>query len=66
MQGGYAHIIEDERKFPSYFGREIIGGMIDASPNLWLKNKTANFNEQMKAVIKFTEMWRPFDFTYID
>ncbi|GAV03441.1 hypothetical protein RvY_13864 [Ramazzottius varieornatus] len=66
MQGGYAHIIEDERKFPSYFGREVIGGMIDASPSLWLKNMTPNFNEQMKAVTKFTEMWRSFDFTYVD
>ncbi|OQV16553.1 CWF19-like protein 2 [Hypsibius exemplaris] len=63
MQGGYAHVIEDERRFPSYFGKEIVGGMIDAEPRLWLKNIPLNFNDQMKSVNKFNKLWEPVDFT---
>jgi Protein similar to CwfJ C-terminus 2 len=63
MQGGYAHVIEDERKFPAYFGREIVGGMIDAEPRLWLKTVPLNFNEQMKNVNNFNKLWQEFDFT---
>ncbi|XP_031202284.1 CWF19-like protein 2 [Mastomys coucha] len=37
LQGGFAHIIEDQYKFPHYFGKEIIGGMLDLEPRLWRK-----------------------------
>lgn len=63
MQGGYAHVIEDEKRFPTYFGKEIVGGMIDAEPRLWLKDVPQNFNDQMRNVTLFSDMWKPFDCT---
>lgn len=62
-QGGFAHVIEDEARFPFYFGKEIIGGMIDADHRLWKKPPKENFDEQRKKVLKFAEMWKPYDWT---
>ncbi|NP_001089662.1 CWF19 like cell cycle control factor 2 L homeolog [Xenopus laevis] len=63
MQGGYAHVIEDEHKFPSYFGKEIIGGMLDLEPRIWRKAVRENFEDQRKKVLEFAQWWKPFDVT---
>ncbi|KAL8573045.1 hypothetical protein ACOMHN_010475 [Nucella lapillus] len=63
LQGGYAHIIEDENTFPSYFGREIVGGMIDAEPGLWRKPHREGFEDQRQKVLEFEKLWKPYDFT---
>ncbi|WAQ99498.1 C19L2-like protein [Mya arenaria] len=62
-EGGFAHVIEDEQKFPHYFGREIIGGMVDADHRLWKKPPRENFDDQRRKVMKFSEMWKPYDWT---
>lgn len=33
--GGFAHVIEDERLFKRYFGLQIVGGVLDCDVNLW-------------------------------
>lgn len=63
LQGGFAHVIEDEKDFPSYFGREIVGGMLDLEPRLWLKFQHEKFDEQRKKVLEFTNWWKPYDWT---
>ncbi|XP_064609268.1 CWF19-like protein 2 [Liolophura sinensis] len=63
LQGGYAHVIEDEQKFTTYFGKEVIGGMLDAEPRLWRKPWRENFDDQRKKVLQFAEWWRPYDWT---
>ncbi|KAG8452957.1 hypothetical protein GDO86_004675 [Hymenochirus boettgeri] len=63
LQGGYAHVIEDEHKFPAYFGKEIIGGMMDLEPRIWRKGIRENFEDQRKKVLQFAEWWKPFDIT---
>ncbi|XP_074072702.1 CWF19-like protein 2 isoform X2 [Macrotis lagotis] len=63
LQGGFAHIIEDQQKFPHYFGKEIIGGMLDAEPRLWRKGIRENFDNQRKKVLQFAQWWKPYDFT---
>ncbi|KAL8573039.1 hypothetical protein ACOMHN_010469 [Nucella lapillus] len=63
LQGGYAHIIEDKNTFPSYFGREIVGGMIDAEPGLWRKPHREGFKVQRQKVLEFEKLWKPYDFT---
>ncbi|KAG8584693.1 hypothetical protein GDO81_004724 [Engystomops pustulosus] len=63
LQGGFAHIIEDHHKFPHYFGKEIIGGMLDLEPRVWRKAVRENFDDQRKKVLQFAQWWKPFDFT---
>ncbi|KAM5179709.1 CWF19-like protein 2 isoform 1-T1 [Mantella aurantiaca] len=63
LQGGFAHVIEDHNKFPHYFGKEIIGGMLDLEPRVWRKAIRENFDDQRKKVLQFAQWWKPFDFT---
>ncbi|XP_039574621.1 CWF19-like protein 2 isoform X1 [Passer montanus] len=63
LQGGFAHVIEDQHNFPHYFGKEIIGGMLDLEPRLWRKGIRQNFEEQRKKVLQFAQWWKPYDFT---
>ncbi|KAI0239745.1 CWF19-like protein 2, partial [Lamellibrachia satsuma] len=63
LQGGFAHVIEDETHFPHYFGREIVGGMLDLEPTMWRKHQRENFDDQRKKVLAFAEKWKPYDWT---
>nr|XP_012418050.1 PREDICTED: CWF19-like protein 2 [Odobenus rosmarus divergens] len=63
LQGGFAHVIEDQHKFPHYFGKEIIGGMLDIEPRLWRKGIQESFEDQRKKALQFAQWWKPFDFT---
>ncbi|XP_076782276.1 CWF19-like protein 2 isoform X2 [Arvicanthis niloticus] len=63
LQGGFAHIIEDQHKFPHYFGKEVIGGMLDLEPRLWRKGIRESFEDQRKKVLQFAQWWKPYDVT---
>lgn len=63
LDGGFAHVIEDEELFPHYFGKEILGGMLDLEPRRWRKPRRENFEEHKKKVLQFAEWWEPFDWT---
>ncbi|EDV47001.1 CWF19-like protein 2 homolog [Drosophila erecta] len=61
MDSGFAHVIEDEDRFPANFAQEILGGMLELNPNAWRKpRKEANPIGKVKA---FAENWRKFDCT---
>ncbi|KAG9265288.1 CWF19-like protein 2 [Astyanax mexicanus] len=66
LQGGFAHVIENEQKFPHYFGKEILGGMLDLEPRRWRKPIRENFDDQRKKVLEFSQWWKPFDCTKTD
>ncbi|XP_061576508.1 CWF19-like protein 2 [Cololabis saira] len=63
LQGGFAHVIENEQKFPHYFGKEVVGGMMDVEPRLWRKSIRENFDDQRKKVLQFAQWWKPYDCT---
>ncbi|KAM3837087.1 CWF19-like protein 2 isoform 1-T1 [Vipera latastei] len=63
LQDGFAHVIENQYKFPHYFGKEIIGGMLDLEPRLWRKGLRENFDDQRKKVLHFAQKWKLYDFT---
>lgn len=58
---GYAHVIEDQRLFPSNFAQEIIGGMLDLHHSKWRNPKRQSFEEQSKRVLEFNKNWCKFD-----
>ncbi|XP_028276162.1 CWF19-like protein 2 [Parambassis ranga] len=63
LQGGFAHVIENEQKFPHYFGKEVVGGMLDLEPRRWRKTIKENFDDQRKKVLQFAQWWKPYDCT---
>ena len=63
LDGGYAHVIEDANKFPSYFGRSVVGGMLDMPPRTWLHPRNEQFPEQKRAVLAFCERFKAYDWT---
>ncbi|KAL3057250.1 hypothetical protein OYC64_007682 [Pagothenia borchgrevinki] len=63
LQGGFAHVIENEHKFPHYFGKEVVGGMMDLEPRRWRKMIRENFDDQRKKVLEFAGWWKPYDCT---
>ena len=63
LDGGFGHVIEDTDQFPHYFGREVIGGLLDLNPRLWLKPRREDFEKQKEKVLKLSEWWSPYDWT---
>ncbi|XP_045068736.1 CWF19-like protein 2 [Coregonus clupeaformis] len=66
LQGSFFHVIENEHKFPHYFVKEIVGGMLDVEPRIWRKSIRENFDDQQKKVLEFCQWWKPFDCTKTD
>ncbi|XP_039498485.1 CWF19-like protein 2 homolog [Drosophila santomea] len=61
MDSGFAHVIEDEDRFPANFAQEILGGMLELNPNAWRKpRKESNPIGKVKT---FAENWKKFDCT---
>eukprot|EP01122_Echinamoeba_exundans_P011820 TRINITY_DN4830_c0_g1_i1.p1 TRINITY_DN4830_c0_g1~~TRINITY_DN4830_c0_g1_i1.p1 ORF type:complete len:785 (-),score=192.45 TRINITY_DN4830_c0_g1_i1:15-2369(-) len=61
---GYAHVIEDSQKFPRFFGREVIAGILQLDAEQYIiKPKRRSFEEERKAVLAFLDMWKDFDWT---
>ncbi|KNC85540.1 hypothetical protein SARC_02301, partial [Sphaeroforma arctica JP610] len=63
VDGGFANPIDNEEKFNHFFGKEIVGGMLDLEPRTWLKWHKESFEKQKRKVIEFSKLWQPFDWT---
>ncbi|XP_056634683.1 CWF19-like protein 2 homolog [Diorhabda sublineata] len=61
MEEGFAHVIEDEKLFPTNFAQEIIGGMLDLHHSKWRKPKRQSFDDQSKRVTTFSKKWKDYD-----
>lgn len=62
VQGGFAHLIEDEQLFPKNFAEEVIGGMLDLDPKRWRKPHKENWLAQRQKALKFLKLWKKFEF----
>jgi hypothetical protein len=60
--GGFAHIVEDEEKFPRNFGRDTVLGMLDMEPERLHRKRKSQFDEK-EDVKKFLEVWKDYDWT---
>ncbi|KAI9303435.1 CwfJ C-terminus 1-domain-containing protein-like protein [Cunninghamella echinulata] len=63
LDKGYGHVIENEKDFPYWFGKEVIGGMLDISPEQWRKPKYHHKNENKKRQQAFMKNWSKWDWT---
>jgi Protein similar to CwfJ C-terminus 2 len=63
LSGGYAHVIENEARFPEHFGPEIVAGMLQLGPEVWLRPKRIGFEKERIQVLEFLKQWKAFDWT---
>eukprot|EP01134_Creolimax_fragrantissima_P002608 CFRG2608T1 len=63
VDGGFANPIDNEEKFNHFFGKEIVGGMLDLEPRSWLKWRKESFSHQKQKVLEFSKEWQPYDWT---
>ena len=63
LQNSIGHVIEDEEKFPRYFGAEVIGGILDLPPNRWRKPRELTEEESEEDAKNFRKAFEKFDWT---
>lgn len=63
LDKGYGHVIENSSKFPHWFGKEIIAGMLDLGPELWRKPKYYHQGENHQRIQEFLKAWEKWDWT---
>ena len=65
IDGGIGHIVEDENRWPKgdLFAREVLGGMMDAPPDVI--KKQGRWNRSDPRVEGFKKRWKKFDWTRV-
>ncbi|XP_063696654.1 CWF19-like protein 2 homolog [Culicoides brevitarsis] len=61
MDEGFAHVIEEQERFPPNFAQEVIGGMLELDARAYRKPRR-EYNPVAK-VKQFAEYWKNFDCT---
>ncbi|KAI6176796.1 hypothetical protein M3Y97_00837600 [Aphelenchoides bicaudatus] len=62
-QPGYAHVIEEPEKFQSYFGQEVVAGVLDLDHKTYRNVDMESKQELKDKRDKFKERWANFDWT---
>lgn len=65
LDGGMAHIVEDERAWPrgDLFAREVLGGMLDA--DIEVVRRQGRWTKGDRRAEKWRKGWRKFDWTRV-
>jgi hypothetical protein len=56
-------VVEDTSKFPEYFGKEVLAGILELNPGEWRKPRFLTAEEQESDVQNFLKDWKDFDWT---
>lgn len=56
---GFAHIVEDQERFPSNFAQEIIGGMLGLDAHTWRRPRKEH--NSIAKVKQFADWWAPYE-----
>ena len=68
LDGGLGHVVEDDGRWPKgdLFAREVLGGMVDAAPDVVKKQGRWRRGEhEGRRVEQFRRRWRKFDWTRV-
>ena len=60
--GGYAHLIDNERSFPLFFGYDVLCGMMDLGP-MKARRETNTPQQEKDLVHAFLKKWKHYDWT---
>uniref|UniRef100_A0A7S4KQA5 Cwf19-like C-terminal domain-containing protein n=1 Tax=Guillardia theta TaxID=55529 RepID=A0A7S4KQA5_GUITH len=62
LQGGFAHVVENERKFPKTFGADILCGILGLPATITQRERSSIEHEKQLAAA-FLASYEPFDWT---
>ncbi|CAG8595164.1 12615_t:CDS:2 [Racocetra fulgida] len=65
LDKGFGHVIEKEKSFPRWFGKEIVAGVCDLPPDVWRRPKKQNPRDNSTRVSEFMKKWKKWDWTTI-
>ncbi|CAG8589437.1 5980_t:CDS:10 [Ambispora leptoticha] len=65
LDKGFGHVIENGKKFPTWFGKEIVAGICDLPPDVWRRPKKLNHRDNHQRVQDFIKKWKKWDWTKI-
>ncbi|CAG8487100.1 8078_t:CDS:2 [Ambispora gerdemannii] len=65
LDKGFGHVIENDRKFPAWFGKEIVAGICDLPPDVWRRPKKLNHRDSHRhqRIQDFLKKWKKWDWT---
>ncbi|KAI8048599.1 CwfJ C-terminus 1-domain-containing protein-like protein [Gilbertella persicaria] len=63
LDKGYGHVIENAQRFPYWFGKEIVAGMMDIGPELWRRPKHHYIEDNPARQEAFMKDWQKWDWT---
>ncbi|CAG8723785.1 1053_t:CDS:2, partial [Dentiscutata erythropus] len=63
LDKGFGHVIEKEKSFPRWFGKEIVAGVCDLPPDVWRRPKKHNPRDNSTRVSEFMKKWKKWDWT---
>lgn len=63
LDKGVGHVIENEGKFPFYFGKEVLAGIMDISADKWRRPRQLTRDEREKFTRDFKVKYQPFDWS---
>ncbi|CAG8468639.1 32568_t:CDS:2 [Racocetra persica] len=65
LDKGFGHVIEKEKSFPRWFGKEIVAGVCDLPPDVWRRPKKQNPRDNSTRVSEFMKKWKKWDWTTV-